>query len=221
MRVCKTELKLQEEIVMKLLKRMAVLTLVVLALGGCTESSISNEAPVAAGNEEVDPGKFTDDDDVVIPRDQNFLIEEDPEEQPMYDWDQVRNDLSDLLSEKDSYPETKSVDFTADEENLTISLVWNVGNGISDGVAMEYAAAMVKVFNDLVAVQTTDIEEATADSFGGLWNTFALNVKVVKEDGTAVIDKSYKAGDKIDLVPAVVEEEAGPEEVEENVPKKA
>ena len=41
---------------MKLLKRMAVLSLVVLALGGCTKSSISTDAPVS-GSEEVDPAK--------------------------------------------------------------------------------------------------------------------------------------------------------------------
>ena len=41
---------------MKLLKRMAVLSLVVLALGGCTKSSISTDAPVS-GSEEIDPAK--------------------------------------------------------------------------------------------------------------------------------------------------------------------
>lgn len=204
---------------MKVLKRMAVLALFVLALSGCTQSSISNEAP--AGDEEVDPGKFeTSEDDVVIPREQNLLIEEDVEEQPMYDWDQVRNDFVDLLTDTDSYPETKSVDFTVDEPNLTISMVWTVGNDISDDDAMAYAADMVKLFNDLVAVQTTDVEESSADSFGGLWDTFALNVQVVKENGSAVIDKSYAAGEKIDLVPAVEETQVGPEEVEEDVPKK-
>lgn len=204
---------------MKLLKRMAVLSLLVFALSGCTQSSISNEAP--AGDEEVDPGKFTsDEDDVNIPREENLLIEENPEEQPMYDWDQVRYDLGELLSDTDSYPQTKSVDFTVDEDNLSISLVWNVGNDITDDDAMMYAADMVMRFNDLVAVQTTDVEESSADSFGGLWDTFALRVQVVKEDGTAAIDKSYAAGEAIDLVVTETPTEAGPEEVEEDVPKK-
>ena len=47
---------------MKLLKRMAVLSLVVLALGGCTKSSISTDAPVS-GSEEVDPAKLESEDD--------------------------------------------------------------------------------------------------------------------------------------------------------------
>ena len=47
---------------MKLLKRMAVLSLVVLALGGCTKSSISTDAPVS-GSEEIDPAKTEADDD--------------------------------------------------------------------------------------------------------------------------------------------------------------
>lgn len=205
---------------MKLLKRMAVLGLVVLALGGCTKSSISSEAPVAAG-EEVDPAKYADsDDDVVIPREENLLIEEDPVEESMYDWEQVKDETDGLFGDTSSFPYSVSFDFTADEDALTVSMVWTVKNEITDAEAMDYAATMVKKFNDIVAVQSMDLEDSTATSFGGLWNTFALNAKVVKEDGTAVIDKSYKAGDKIDLVATEEESQAGPEDVEENVPKK-
>ena len=67
---------------MKLLKRMAVLSLVVLALGGCTKSSISTDAPVS-GSEEVDPAKMETDDDETLPRDQNFLVEDETVETTM------------------------------------------------------------------------------------------------------------------------------------------
>ena len=74
---------------MKLLKRMAVLSLVVLALGGCTKSSISTDAPVS-GSEEVDPAKMETDDDETLPRDQNFLVEDETVETTMYDWEQAQ-----------------------------------------------------------------------------------------------------------------------------------
>ena len=64
---------------------MAVLSLVVLALGGCTKSSISTDAPVS-GSEEVDPAKMETDDDETLPRDQNFLVEDETVETTMYDW---------------------------------------------------------------------------------------------------------------------------------------
>ena len=38
----------------------------------------------------------------------------------------------------------------------------------------EYAAMMVKQFNDIVAVQSTELENSSAhSSFGTLWNQFA------------------------------------------------
>ena len=81
---------------MKLLKRMAVLSLVVLALGGCTKSSISTDAPVS-GSEEVDPAKMETDDDETLPRDQNFLVEDETVETTMYDWEQAQSECDGLF----------------------------------------------------------------------------------------------------------------------------
>lgn len=207
---------------MKLLKRMAVLALVVLALGGCTQSSISTEAPVAAGDEEVDPAKISDmdEDDETLPRDQNILIEDETEEQSLYEWDQARDEADGLFNDTGLYPQSVKMDFEADEASMTINLTWILKNGTSDDEAMEYAAILVKGFNDIIAVQSTDLENSTDTSFGSLWNQFALNVQVGTEDGKWIVDKSYKAGDKIDLVMPENNDE-GPESVEEeNVPKK-
>ncbi|MBQ2403986.1 MAG: hypothetical protein II280_01080, partial [Lachnospiraceae bacterium] len=49
-------------------------------------------------------------------------------------------------------------------------------------------------------------ELAKYDTFGGVWNAFDLTVQVLKEDGTKMIDKSYKAGEKIDLTLPVYDE---------------
>lgn len=216
----KSPLKLQEEIVMKVLKRMAVLALVVLALGGCTKSSISTEAPV--GEEEIDPAKLADmeDEDETLAREDNILIDDETEEKSLYEWDQVKDEADELFSDADLFPQTVKMEFTADEDAMAINLKWVLKNGTAEDEAMEYAAIMVKRFNDIVAVQSLDLESSTDTSFGTLWNQFALTVQVGTEDGKWIVDKSYKAGAKIDLTMPENNDE-GPEDVEENVPKKA
>lgn len=204
---------------MKLLKRMAVLTLVVLALGGCTKSSITDEAPVIDG--EVDSAKLDNgDDDETLPRDQNIIVEENPEVMPLYDWDQVKYDTDDVFSDVDTYPQAVKLEFTANEDTMTIDMNWILKDGTSSDEAKVYASDLVKRFNDIVAVQSMDLEESSASSFGTLWNSFALNLKITTEDGSVLLDKSYQAGGKIDLENFTEEEGPGPEIVEENVPKK-
>lgn len=203
---------------MKLLKRMAVLALIVLALGGCTRSSMSGDE---AGMENFDPDKINldDDDDETLPRSENKLIEDDVEPQSMYDWDQVKDETDGLFGDTDSFPQGVRMEFAADEDALTIDLTWVLKDGTSEDEAMEYAAILVKNFNDIVAVQSLDLENSTDTSFGTLWNQFALNLKVGTENGTWIIDKSYKAGDKIDLVMPENSNE-GPVDEGDDSPKK-
>ena len=84
---------------------------------------------------------------------------------------------------------------------------------------MDYAVTMVKQFNDIIAAQSMDLENSSADSFGTLWNQFSLDVKVVTEGGKTLVDKSYKAGEKIDLKSSE-SAAAGPEDVADDSPKK-
>lgn len=203
---------------MKNLKRMAVLTFIVLALGGCTQSSISTEAPVAADN--MDPAKMNQEEDETLPRDQNFLIEEDEEPEVMYDWEQVQSEADELFSDTKAYPQNVKMEFAADEDALTVDLTWVLKDGTDEETAMEYAAEMVQKFNDIAAVQRTDVEMSSGDSFGGLWDTFALTVQVGTEDGQWLIDKSYAAGEAIDLDLPEYGNDGPQSVVEENIPKK-
>lgn len=75
---------------MKLWKKIAVFSLMTLALGGCTQSSITTDAPDAV--EGVDPAKLNQEEDETLPRDQNILIEDETEPQSMYDWEQVTDE---------------------------------------------------------------------------------------------------------------------------------
>lgn len=204
---------------MRNLKRMAVLSLIVLALGGCTKSSISTEAPVAAG-EEFDPAKMNQEEEETLPREQNFLIEEETEPGPMYEWEQVQDELDGLFTDTDSYPQSVKMEFSADEDAMSINLTWILKNGTDEDTAMEYAADMVQKFNDIVAVQDTTIEASSEESFGSLWDTFALTVQVGTEDGQWLIDKNYEAGEAIDLKLPEYNDDGPQSVVEENIPKK-
>ena len=142
---------------MKLLKRMAVLGLAVLALSACTKSS--EESETVTGNE-VDPAKQSamDEVDETLAREDNILVEDETEPKSLYEWDQVKDETDTLFADADLYPQTVKMEFAADEASMTIDLSWVLKNGTSEEEAEEYAAMMVKQFNDIVAVQSTELE---------------------------------------------------------------
>ena len=201
---------------MKLLKKVVILSLCVLALSGCTKSSISTDAPAAG--EQVGPGKEITDGDSFerLP-----LIDDEPVDESLFDWEQVDEESQDLFADADFYPQTVKMSYEGDEEAKTVKLMWVLKNGTTEEDAMTYAAEMVQKFNDILAVQTVDYEMASADSFGGIWKDFALTVQVSTEDGTMLIDKSYEAGAAIDLeLPEYSGEGPQAAAVEEDGPKK-
>lgn len=146
----------------------------------------------------MDSEKLVDLDDEYVEK--APLVEEDAEEETRFDWEQVAGEAADLFEDEYFYPNTVKMEYEADEDAQTIDLTWVLKNGTSEDEAMEYAVELVQSFNDLLAVQVTDVEFSTLDSFGGIWEEYALTVKVGTEDGTWLIDKSYAAGDAIDLV---------------------
>ena len=200
---------------MKLLKRVAVLSLCVLAVSGCTKSSINTQAPAqqipqealealegiegAVVDGQIDPEKLAaiEGEEETIPKLE--LIEEETYEVTMFDWEQVTDECADLFGDDSFYPESVKMDFAADEAAMTVDLTWVLKNGTTEEDAMTYATTMVQKFNDILAVQVMDVAFSNAESFGGIWEQFALTVKVGTEDGTWLIDKSYAPGAEIDL----------------------
>ena len=207
---------------MKLLKRMAVLSLVVLALGGCTKSSISTDAPVS-GSEEVDPAKMETDDDETLPRDQNFLVEDETVETTMYDWEQAQSECDGLFNDTSAFPQSVKMEFTYDESALNIGLTWTVKNDTTNDDAMEYAVTMVKQFNDIIAAQSMDLEVDLLSGLvtliykclSSLSNNFYIKGKLVPE-----CSEGISAG--ILKIHALCNETAaeGPEDVADDSPKK-
>ncbi|MBE5971079.1 MAG: hypothetical protein E7246_00965 [Lachnoclostridium sp.] len=182
---------------MKLLKRMALLSLCVLALSGCTQSSINTNAPLPIPQDGVNINDKQMDDREI----EKIQLVEDGETEPatMFDWEQVADEAEDIFGDKELYPLGVKMSYACDEDAKTVELAWVMKNGTAEADALAYATELVQMFNDILAVQTTEFEFANVSSFGTVWEQFALSVQVATEDGTVIVDKNYEAGDIIDL----------------------
>lgn len=178
---------------MKLFAKVAILSLCVFTLCGCTQSSLSTNEVIVVGpseNHETEPeGTFER-----LP-----LIEEDEEPETMFDWEQVNDDVKEMFNDKDYYPLGIEMSYESDEDAKKIKLMWVLKDGATADEAMEYATELVRMFNNIIATQSLEVEPAEVDSFGSLWEMFALTVQISTEDGSMMIDKTYDAGETIDL----------------------
>ena len=140
---------------MKLLKRIAVLSLCVLAVSGCTKSSITTEAPVVqepAAEEVVmpdsgDPGKLAALESVEAVE-KVELVEEEEYEETMFDWEQVADETADLFGILDQIDDNITVNVVdprfedAEYEGLKNYLKGFVKEGAGAGGAMYTALAL-------------------------------------------------------------------------------
>ena len=182
---------------MKLLKKIALLSLCVLTLSGCTQSSLTADTPIQQMPIDAEAAeKMLDDREI-----EKVQLVDEGETEPatMFDWDQVADEVVDIFGDSEIYPLGVKMSYACDEEAKTAELAWVLKNGATEAEALEYATELVQMFNDILAVQTTEFEFADAASFGTVWEQFALAVKVTTEDGTMLVDKSYAAGEAIDL----------------------
>lgn len=191
---------------MKLLKRMALLSLCVFALSGCTQSSLTADS-VIVNEEMADPDVSVAEEDIVVDRTMKTTQETDPY---VYDWEQVSTDVVDMFVDEDYYPLGAEVNYEENLEAKSMKLMWVLKNEATEEDAMEYAVELVQQFNNIMATQKEGVAFSTYDTFGGIWNFFDLTVQISKEDGTMMIDKTYKIGEVIDLqLPEV--DEKGPQ----------
>ncbi|MBQ5660057.1 MAG: hypothetical protein IIV18_01815 [Lachnospiraceae bacterium] len=181
---------------MKLLKKMALLSLCVFALSGCTQSSVTADSIVIKDDMVTPEDLEMVEEDIVVDRTMKITQETDPY---VFDWEQVSGDAVDMFVDEDYYPLGVDMSYEEDLEAKSIKLMWVLKNEATDGDALEYAVELVQQFNNIMATQKDGVAFSTVDTFGGIWDFFNLTVQVSKEDGTMMIDKTYKIGEKIDL----------------------
>ncbi len=181
---------------MKLIKRMAVLSLCVLALSGCTQSSVTADSIMVKEEMVAPDGSTLVEEDIIVDRTMKVTKETDPY---VFDWEQIAVDSIEMFVDEDYYPLGVEMSYKEDLEAKSIELKWVLKNEATEDDAMEYAVELVQQFNNIMAIQKDGYALSTYNTFGGVWDAFALDVQISKEDGTVLIDKSYAAGQAIDL----------------------
>ncbi len=181
---------------MKLFKKMALLSLCVFALSGCTQSSVTADSIMVQQDMVAPDGSEMVEEDIVVDRTMKVTKETDPY---VFDWEQISEDAVDMFVDEDYYPLGAEMTFEEDLEAKSIKLMWVLKNEATEEDATEYAVELVQQFNNIMATQKDGVAFSTMDTFGGIWDFFNLTVQVSKEDGTMMIDKAYKIGEEIDL----------------------
>lgn len=178
---------------MNFIKKHSLLILVICIMTGCTKSNISAEDVIMKGPESTKETISAEDFE------RKPLFEENEEPESQFDWEQVDADVVYLFDDKDYYPLGVEMTYEVNEKKKEIKLMWILQDEATEEDAMEYATELVRKFNNILATQSTEIQVANTTDFGTLWKMFDLSVRISKEDGTAMIDKIYKAGETIDL----------------------
>lgn len=181
------------------MKKIIILLACMLCLAGCTESNIVNAKeetiPVSAPDMELR-------DDIEI------------------DWPQVSDDTEWLFNNTERFPYSRDYRFYLEPKKKEIMLMWVVDDELPDDEIRYYADTLIKEFNNMVAIQDFSIETAGADSYGGLWDEYALSFGIAPEstqddESTWFISGSFDAG--VDFVLPDLDKLTGDAEEEEAV----
>lgn len=135
------------------MKKFLVLAACMVLLSGCTQSNIvqpDSETKIA---------------------DPNFDIQDDIE----IDWTQVSADAEGVFEDTGAYPYSKDFHFLLEPQKKEIMLVWVVSDDFPTSEIRNYADALIKGFNDVVATQDFSIEKSSDTSYGGLWKNYGIS----------------------------------------------
>lgn len=159
------------------MKKFLVILACAALLSGCTQSNI-----VQPDSET----KVTDPD---------FSIKDDIE----IDWEQVSVDAENTFKNKADYPYSEDFHFMLQPNTKEIMLVWVVADDLPAEELDKYSEALIKGFNDIVAVQDFSIAVSDDTSYGGLWKRYGFSfgiapVSTQDDEETWYINGSYGAG---------------------------
>lgn len=109
------------------------------------------------------------------------------------DNEQLIEDVNDIYTDERDYPMASGIDVTLDLDHELVEITVVVKDGTSKEDAAAYAMTAIKGVNDQVAVQDFSYGESGADTYGGLFQDNAINVKVYEEseyeaDGTPMYE---------------------------------
>lgn len=120
------------------------------------------------------------------------------------DWAQIRSDAEEQFNDKTLYPKSDYIDIAFKEEENRVLLIWSLSDDISDEEAIAYGNEYIKAVNDCAADQDFSIRKSSADSYGGLFDKYDLEVQLfraddIMEDSKYIVDQVIKAGTDTNL----------------------
>lgn len=109
------------------------------------------------------------------------------------DNEQLIEDVNDIYVTDGEHPAASSIDVELDLDNEQVNITVVVKDGTSKEDAAEFAMVAIKGVNDQVAVQDFSYGESGEDTYGGLYQDNAINIKVYEEseyeaDGTPMYE---------------------------------
>ncbi len=97
------------------------------------------------------------------------------------DFDEAQSSCEELIQEEDEYTLSEYIDTVVDEDSKTITLIWPLKNEATEEDGVRYANALIRAFNDACADQDFSIARSTEDSYGGLYQKYAVNIQVFRD----------------------------------------
>lgn len=95
------------------------------------------------------------------------------------DFDEAQASCEEALED---YELGSYIDTYVDEEKKVVNLIWPLHKEATEADGVEYADAFVRAFNDACYEQDFSIALSGKDSYGGLYQTYAVNVQVFREE---------------------------------------
>lgn len=97
------------------------------------------------------------------------------------DFDEAQSSCEELIQDADEYPLSSYIDTVVDEDSKTITLIWPLKNEATEEDGVRSANELIRAFNDACADQDFSIARSTEESYGGLYQKYAVNIQVFRE----------------------------------------
>lgn len=120
------------------------------------------------------------------------------------DFNQLHNDTIEgiqLVEDGEPYVFISNFDISGDESSKTLTIRAEAVEGTSEDDCENFASIALRQINDAAAQQDARYELSTSDSFGSLYNEYAIDLAVSDADGGFIYSLSVPAGDEIPLNP--------------------
>lgn len=143
-----------------MMKKCMLLLACLCLLSGCTKSNIipnGNGEPEGAG----DPAPSAD-----------GIV-----------WEQLWEDFDEIYADPNDYPFVETVNAGVYPEENTVKFFLLLKETIPEDEAAEFAATVIKGFNDLIWEQNNNYARSTEDSWGGYLERYDIYVMVGPDDG--------------------------------------